>query len=280
MGVLRQLKRRIRRRSVSRVPPPVVVRPVPEDYVLKDQGLQSIEAVDWAPAWRSGTSATDEPPMKAVHPDVWVGPVLSPEWCERLLVEAETYRQWTQKYGSVWSIPNSMHHRGILLSELGLEGLFELWMRSQLQPWAERNLGSHLAGPLTEYHAYLVEYSPESQSDLGFHVDDSQVTLNLCLGREFEGSELYFEGPRCALHVDSPSRSGEPFEWRHRPGIAVLHAGKNRHGVRPIWKGRRWSLIVWFRDGTGRARWDADWEAERCPDWCGVDGKHEPVADA
>ena len=86
------------------------------------------------------------------------------------------------------------------------------------------------------------EYSPESQADLGFHVDDSQVTLNSTGG--IEGSVVFRRAAMCVARgfTEPPD---EPFEWHHRPG-AVLHAGKNRHGVRPIWKGRRWSLIIWF----------------------------------
>ena len=192
--------------------------------------------------------------LEEVHSSVWVGQVFSEAWCEQLLKEVEAYRAWSLKSQTSWAAPNSMHHRGIMLEDLGLSGLFDDWMRTRLQPWVEAHFGAHLQGPLIEYHAYVVEYSPESQTDLGFHVDDSQVTMNLCLGRDFEGSELYFEGPRCALHVDSPSRPEEPFVWQHRPGVAVLHAGKNRHGVRPIWKGRRWSLIVWFVWCGGRVQ--------------------------
>lgn len=38
---------------------------------------------------------------------------------------------------------------------------------------------------------------------LGFHVDDSEVTLNVCLGKHFSGGELFFRGVRCDKHVNS-----------------------------------------------------------------------------
>jgi hypothetical protein len=41
---------------------------------------------------------------------------------------------------------------------------------------------------------------------LGFHVDDSEVTLNVCLGKQFSGGELYFRGIRCENHVNSETQ--------------------------------------------------------------------------
>ena len=35
----------------------------------------------------------------------------------------------------------------------------------------------------------------------GLHVDDSEVTLNICLGKQFSGGELFFRGVRCDEHV-------------------------------------------------------------------------------
>lgn len=37
----------------------------------------------------------------------------------------------------------------------------------------------------------------------GFHVDDSEVTLNICLGKHFTGADMYFRGIRCGNHVNS-----------------------------------------------------------------------------
>ena len=42
---------------------------------------------------------------------------------------------------------------------------------------------------------------------VGFHVDDSEVTLNVCLGKEFSGGELFFRGTRCDKHVNTGSQS-------------------------------------------------------------------------
>lgn len=38
-------------------------------------------------------------------------------------------------------------------------------------------------------------------------MDDSEVTLNVCLGREFSSGELFFRGVRCGKHVNSETKS-------------------------------------------------------------------------
>jgi hypothetical protein len=41
----------------------------------------------------------------------------------------------------------------------------------------------------------------------GFHVDDSEVTLNVCLGEQFYGGDLFFRGVRCDKHVNTETQS-------------------------------------------------------------------------
>lgn len=38
-------------------------------------------------------------------------------------------------------------------------------------------------------------------------MDDSEVTLNVCLGKQFCGGELFFRGVRCEKHVNSETQS-------------------------------------------------------------------------
>lgn len=52
---------------------------------------------------------------------------------------------------------------------------------------------------------------------VGFHVDDSEVTLNVCLGKQFSGGELFFRGTRCDKHVNTGSQSEVCYSlwWNH-----------------------------------------------------------------
>ena len=60
---------------------------------------------------------------------------------------------------------------------------------------------------LDGHHAFTVEYQEDGDVSLGFHDDDSEVTLNVCLGDEFVGGDVYFRGQRCQAHVNTISLS-------------------------------------------------------------------------
>lgn len=121
---------------------------------------------------------------------------------------------------------------------------------------------------IDHHHSYLVEYGQELDEDLGFHVDDSEVTLNLCLGEDFSGAELMLLGARCDVHRQTPVVGSEVIEVEHEPGQAVLHAGRQRHRVDPIRRGIRRNLIAWLRSASYR---ESEGEREpSCRPWCGL----------
>merc|ERR1712118_211736 len=100
--------------------------------------------------------------------------------------------------------------------------------------------------------------------DLKTHRDDSDLTLNLCLGRRFQGADVYFhEAPQrgscCACsrepeEVDEEYAYPHPascryctFRYQHVPGTAIFHMGRHVHGVSRLESGERANLIVWAR---------------------------------
>ena len=81
---------------------------------------------------------------------------------------------------------------------------------------------------------------------LDLHVDDSAVTLNVCLGTEFTDGQLYFGGIRCSSHTSSTKpRDDEEIYLKHQVGTACLHLGAHRHRALPITSGRRLNLVLW-----------------------------------
>lgn len=51
------------------------------------------------------------------------------------------------------------------------------------------------ASHFTSHHSFTVSYSPDTDRTLDMHTDDSDVTWNICLGKDgFEGSGLTFCG--------------------------------------------------------------------------------------
>ncbi|KAL9372395.1 hypothetical protein Peur_034639 [Populus x canadensis] len=106
----------------------------------------------------------------------------------------------------------------------------------------------------------------EVNSTACFHVDDSEVTLNVCLGKQFSGGELFFRGTRCDKHVNTGSQPEEIFDYSHVPGGAVLHLGRHRHGVRATTSGHRINLLLWCRSSVFREirKYQKDFSS-----WCG-----------
>ncbi|KAG7032533.1 putative PKHD-type hydroxylase, partial [Cucurbita argyrosperma subsp. argyrosperma] len=117
-------------------------------------------------------------------------------------------------------------------------------------------------GTLDSHHGFVVEYGIDRDVELGFHVDDSEVTLNVCLGKQFSGGELFFRGIRCDKHVNTETQSEEIFDYFHVPGHAVLHRGRHRHGARATTSGRRVNLLLWCRRELKKYQKDFS-------SWCG-----------
>lgn len=124
----------------------------------------------------------------------------------------------------------------------------------------------HIKDTLDTHHGFAVEYALDKDRKLDFHVDDSEVTLNVCLGVDFEGGELYFGGLRCPLHQQEPPKPEEQFLCAHEVGLGLLHLGRHRHAATPIRSGRRVNLILWCKS----SQWRQVENLLVCPPWCGV----------
>jgi len=99
-------------------------------------------------------------------------------------------------------------------------------------------------GPsIDDNHSFIVNYKMGEQKSLGTHVDQSHITINVCLGKIFEGGDLYF---KCLLK-DINSEEKKDLIHTHKKGLAVLHRGDMIHGATPIESGERMNLIIWYR---------------------------------
>jgi hypothetical protein len=162
-----------------------------------------------------------------------------------------------------------MNRYGLILSDIGLSPVLDWITRQVVRPLAAALYGDLGGGQIEEHHGFIVEYGRDGDRSLDFHVDDADVTLNLCLGEEFTGGGLFFEGLRCERHRQDRCRPEERFVHEHAPGTALLHAGSHRHGARPLASGRRVNLILWCRRTAELRRADS---AGGCPGWCGAQG--------
>lgn len=235
--------------------------------------LPSLEREDLDPGLAEALAAGDPERfgelLEEPHPRVYSFRLLRPEALLRFGDAALERASRARELGIELVPPNGMHEYGFVLDGLGFRSLLADLMGRHLAPLLAHLYPDFGGRELDHHHGFLVEYARDRDEDLGFHVDDSEVTLNLCLGSRFEGGELYFRGLRCPRHMQSEPDPNEVFDFHHEPGVALLHAGMHRHGVDYHRGGLRRNLILWCRSSRQRGGPGADPNAP-CPAWCGL----------
>ncbi|KAK7269819.1 hypothetical protein RIF29_22572 [Crotalaria pallida] len=191
--------------------------------------------------------------------------MLQPGFCQKLMEEVDHFERHIKRAKLKIMRPNTMNQFGVVLDDFGMEAMLQSFMETFIRPLSEVFFTEFGGSSLESHHGYVVEYGTNRDLDLGFHVDDAEVTLNVCLGKQFSGGELYFRGVRCDNHVNSQIQSEEIFDYSHVPGQAVLHSGRHRHGVRPTTSGHRLNLIIWCRSSVHR---ETKRYQKEFPTWC------------
>lgn len=185
-------------------------------------------------------------------PGVYTFYMFQQGFCELLISEVENFEKWVDATNLNVMRPNTMNKYGVVLDDFGFESMLDKLMINFVKPLASVLFPDVGGSTLDTHHGFVVEYSKDRDRDLGFHVDDSEVTINVCLGKKFTGGGLFFRGVRCDTHVNLDAHAEEIFEYSHVPGQAVLHAGRHRHGAKEILSGHRMNLILWCRSAVFR----------------------------
>eukprot|EP00928_Gymnodinium_smaydae_P045724 TRINITY_DN30439_c0_g1_i1.p1 TRINITY_DN30439_c0_g1~~TRINITY_DN30439_c0_g1_i1.p1 ORF type:complete len:539 (+),score=120.04 TRINITY_DN30439_c0_g1_i1:116-1618(+) len=199
------------------------------------------------PALRAAAVAASDPAASAAElraapaiteeaPGVYSFDLFTPAFCDLLLAEVE-HAQATAR--SALDRPNGMNRYGIVLNQLGLEPLITALQQEQLLP-LQRALFPEDGVAADDHHCFIVRYRAGEDVGLDMHEDDSDVTLNVCLGKEFEAATLSF----CGLSADIDHRKLK-HTYAHRKGRAVVHLGRHRHGADDIKSGERVNFILW-----------------------------------
>ncbi|KAB2089918.1 hypothetical protein ES319_A03G092500v1 [Gossypium barbadense] len=192
--------------------------------------------------------------------------MLQPHFCELLLSEVENFEKWVHETKFRIMRPNTMNKFGAVLDDFGLETMLGKLMEDFIRPISKVFFSDVGGSTLDSHHGFVVEYGVNRDVELGFHVDDSEVTLNVCLGKQFSGGDLFFRGVRCDKHVNTETESDEILDYSHVPGRAVLHRGRHRHGARATTSGHRVNLLLWCRSSVFRElrKYQKDFSS-----WCG-----------
>lgn len=199
-------------------------------------------------------------------PGVYTFEMFQPRFCDLMLAEVENFERWVHETKFRIMRPNTMNKYGAVLDDFGLETMLDKLMDDFIRPIAKVFFPEVGGLTLDSHHGFVVEYGLDRDVDLGFHVDDSEVTLNVCLGKQFSGGELFFRGVRCDKHVNTETQPEEILDYSHIPGRAILHRGRHRHGARATTSGHRINLLLWCRSSVFRElkKYQKDFSS-----WCG-----------
>ncbi|KAK3260109.1 hypothetical protein CYMTET_30917, partial [Cymbomonas tetramitiformis] len=131
---------------------------------------------------------------------------------------------------------------GLIINEIGMEGMIDLLQEQYLQPVAAHVFPQE-GSTLDVHHAFVVQYKQGEDLGLDMHTDNSEVTFNICLGKSFDGSGLTFCG-----QMGCPDHRHLKHMYQHRLGRCVMHLGRQRHGADDLTSGERMNLIIWNRN--------------------------------
>ena len=191
------------------------------------------------PELRAALGADGDAPLRSLLREctegVYAFPMLTDAACAMLVREVDDYNA----SGLPTSRPNSMNKYGLVLNEIGMEPLFDSMQSRVLQRIAAL-LWPLEGGSLDRHHSFVVQYETGKDLGLDMHTDNSDVTFNVCLGREFEGAGLTF----CGYMGQADHRH---FSYRHQhvKGHCIVHLGRRRHGADDLTSGERLNLIIW-----------------------------------
>lgn len=184
--------------------------------------------------------------VEEVAPNIYVFDCFTESFCELLISELENF----EKSQLPKRRPNSMNNYGLILSDIGLSPLIDRIMSQYLTPIAERLFPSEpVSLGLDHHHSFIVEYRDKGgDQGLDMHHDASEITVNICLGKSFQGSGLRFCG-----EAGSSNHRKESLVLQHKKGRAIMHLGRQRHGADNIQSGHRLNLIIWMRSSLFRS---------------------------
>jgi len=171
--------------------------------------------------------------------------LLNDEFCKMFLEELDNF------YASGLPIdrPNSMNNYGIIVNNIGMQPVLTALQRNVLQPIAGLLYPAQaLEGRgFDGHHSFMVQYKAGQDLGLDMHTDDSDVTFNVCLGRNFSGASLTICG-------DSRMPDHRLFfaSYVHVVGRCLVHLGSRRHGADDIREGERNNLIIWNSNSAYR----------------------------
>lgn len=82
----------------------------------------------------------------------------------------------------------------VLLAELSLDSVLDVLRENYLNHVASLLYPEWVGVGLDSNRAFTVKYMLDGDTELSCHFDNAEVTLNVCLGRQFTGGDLLVGG--------------------------------------------------------------------------------------
>ncbi len=162
--------------------------------------------------------------IREIFPGVFTFTLMTPAECKRFL-------EMVVKQKSPRETPNSMNKYGTVIGG-GFRKFLSHLVVHKCSPIAE-NFFPEIKILKNSPYAFVVDYAMSTQRSLDTHVDESDVTLNVCLGHKFTGGELVVFGKNKSLEI------------KQKVGQAIVHRGTLLHRAKPLKSGTRSNLILW-----------------------------------
>jgi len=150
--------------------------------------------------------------------------MLTKSFCDDLIEEIEKFVEETQDSAVA-----------LRVSQFGFDVTVKSMIENHIDPLI-RILFPQLKETKFEVYPKLMTYEVGQNEDWPIHTDGDIATINICLGREFKGSDLRI--------FDNNDATENFVDYKHQPGRMIVHLGDVKHSVTPIESGKRFSLIV------------------------------------
>ena len=176
--------------------------------------------------------------LKEVSSDILEAEFLTPEMCAKLIEKAEAFNKWESMPGDKFP-GQELRIREL---DINLFNQLESYLREKVYPKLEKHWW-----PLQMYgirDAFIIKYSPETQSSLKCHHDASLVSANIKLNDGYEGGETHFYRQKFN-NKDTPV--GNAIYWPSQ----VTHG----HEGLKVTSGTKYNLVIW----TGRNPGDVNY---------------------
>ncbi|KAG7594504.1 Prolyl 4-hydroxylase alpha subunit [Arabidopsis thaliana x Arabidopsis arenosa] len=223
------------------------------------------------PAFRNAISENTEESFRRIisepFPGVLVFQMFQPDFFEKLILEVENFRKWAHETNFPIRRPNKTSKHGVILDDFGLDIMFKKLMEDFIFPICKVFFPEVCGAMFDSHYGFFIENGEDKDAELGCRVDDSEITLDVCLRKQFEGGEISFVGTRCQKHYETNIKPEEVFRYYHTQGQAILHRGRHRHGARATTAScYRANMILWCRNSLFR---EMETYEKEFPGWCG-----------